>query len=150
MWGLSNKMLCTFLAQKGAVKVLKSKVGGLKIWYFELTLTFHCACKSGRTRFSPFFFRTPKFDLWLHFCSPLRHSNAQYFIWKSLQFFNGMVSSQEHSSSFKLWFLHSKCPHLCNVYLVGMCKWMSMTVSFLPIVVCSLLCEQRIFHSYKQ
>ena len=70
MWGLSNKMLCTILAQKGAVKVLKSKVGGLKIWYFELTLTFHCACKSGRTRFSPFFFELPNLTSDYTFVAP--------------------------------------------------------------------------------
>ena len=58
--------------------------------------------------FCLFFFQTSKFELW-QVCSTLSHKDAQYLISKSSQLLNGIVSSQEWTSSFtvcQLWNIH--------------------------------------------
>ena len=63
------------------------------------------------------FYLTSKFDF-SQFCIPLSHTDAQYLIWKSSQFLNGVVSSQEHCKTIKVFCLHSKIfAHLNIAYL---------------------------------
>lgn len=52
-----------------------------------------------------YFFQKSNFNL-LQFCSPLSHAGAQYLIWNSLQFLNWIVSIQEPSSTFEVWYLN--------------------------------------------
>ena len=72
------------------------------------------------------FLWTSNFDLW-QFYSLLSHIDAEYLIWNSSQILYGIVSNQEHSSTFEICYLYSKCPHLCDIYLVRICKWKLMS-----------------------
>ena len=53
---------------------------------------------------------------------PLEAQGCKYFILNSSQFLNGTISSQEHINPFKVWYLHSKYPHLCSAHLVNFCN----------------------------
>ena len=66
------------------------------------------------------------------FCSPVSHKSKQYLIpvsmEKSHNFLNGVVFSQACSSTFKVWYLHSKYPDLRSAYLVGVCRLLFLTL----------------------
>ena len=110
----------------------------LRSWSWIDTIQFkNCEnfqnCKTAKSQslnqssFSPFFLRTFNFDL-LQFYSLLSHMDSQYLIWNSSKFFNGTVSSQEHNSTFKIWYLHSKYIQLCGANFVGVCRLLLSTV----------------------
>ena len=111
------------------------KTNGNQIWRSEKNLRFlikpHILqCLRGRAHKFSIFFPTSNLNL-LQFCSSLGPTNAQYLICKPWQFLNGIVSSQNHSSNFKIWYLHLKYPHLCSAYLVGTPYWIFYNCMFI-------------------
>ena len=70
----------------------------------------------------------------LKFCS-LLSTDAQYLVWKLLQFLNGIVSSQERSSTIKLLYLHSKYPHFNSTDLGRVSYWPRKTVYSTLLVI---------------
>ena len=47
------------------------------------------------------FFPTLNYNI-RQFCNTVSYNGLQYYIWKSLQFLNGIVSNEEGSSTFKV------------------------------------------------
>ena len=107
---LSNEILCIIVPQKAAKVVVR--ICRLSCIYNKI-------------------FLFANFDL-LQFCCPLSHMNAQYLIWKSLQILSGIRSSQEHSSTFKMCNICSKCLHFNSTYL-SLYFWQSFLETVLPI-----------------
>ena len=48
----------------------------------------------------------------------MSHTDSKYLIWRSSQILNVMASSQDRSSTFKVFYLHSMYPPFCSAYLV--------------------------------
>ena len=96
---------------QGAAKLQEVKVGRQKKrWKTLAEHTINIGKKNWQK-----IFHTSNFDLW-QFCHSLHLMDVLYLIWKSSQFLNGIVPSQERSSTFKVWYLRSKYPHLNSAF----------------------------------
>ena len=78
-------------------------------------------CKTARSQSLRLFF-LPPFLTSCSFAFPSSYKIVKYLIWKCSQFLNVMLSFQESSSTFKVWYCLSKYPHFCSAYVVGFCN----------------------------